>query len=483
MNETEYSGEFFLPNSDTKYPGRIVDSKENNTLVLQIFGTNSIEGKCLKNNPNVDIQYQHEVILGLTFSPKNVTLVDCHWSGTKEIGNNLFQIDYKIQIVIQNIHVASINQLKLNKLRVCIPYLTTWYDGWKSLDKLNELNNQEGEYAKTLKINNCLDLVFIDSLEKEYKVIGKSYAIKYQKYLQFEYQTSQPFYKIISDIIRFTKLVEFATSKSVRFKLIVGSIAKNQILSYDDNYGDSKTIPIYFSNYSYPEKQNVYKHDRHQNFMLISSWKLEEQKLNELIVNWYSNTGYYHIYDFYLDSHNWFENSNVTLSNVMFNNRCLNLIQALEDFHRKTYSKFTPDENEFEQKKSLVLKYIKDNKELKQWANNRIKFNKVPYLKQRLTDLINQNNDIIEDLFGNKDIYESFPTLAKKYRDKLSHGNLNSTYQGNDMNFLFHSAQLLLTIVILGSLKLDKQDILRQLRLNHDVKSKIYELKILNARP
>lgn len=52
------------------------------------------------------------------------------------------------------------------------------------------------------------------------------------------------------------------------------------------------------------------------------------------------------------------------MSNGMFNNRFLNLIQALEDFHRKTNEALNPDKEEL--KKRDVRKVIDKNSSLKE---------------------------------------------------------------------------------------------------------------------
>lgn len=483
MRNIEYSGEFFLPNRDEKYPGRIIGSDESSKLILEIYGDESIDGKKLIKNSLVEIDYYHQIILGRCLSPANLTLFDCHWQGTKLIGAKMFQIKYEIRILFKDVLINDYSNFKFNNITICLPFLASWYDGWESLNKVDEFAEQENQKIQSLKINKKLTLQFIDYLNKRPKVIGKSYEINHQKYLQFNYVSPTHFEEIITDITKFRRLLEFSSSKRIQFKLIDAEINKSLVSTRDTEPLDRNFTVVTFDNYSFIQGQDVYKHFRHQNYLLLSRWQLDKEALDKLIICWFSNTTYYHIYDFYLDSHNWFEGTEATLSNVMFNNRCLNLVQALEDYHRKTFDHLLPDRDIFNSKKSEVLKLLNSNKELKQWANNRINFNRAPYLNERLNNLIDYSKDIIKELFGDEFFYQEFPELAKNYRDMLAHGNLTGTSLGKELHFLFHSAQLLLAIVILWSINIDNSTILKLIKTNAEFQRIINAMRLYKARP
>ena len=240
----------------------------------------------------------------------------------------------------------------------------------------------------------------------------------------------------------------------------------------------SENTIILFENFSYMKKQDVYKDSIHQNFMIFSTWVLEKEHLNNLIIKWYENKEYYHIYDFYLDSHNWFEGTEALLSNVMFNNRFLNLIQALEDYHRKLNDFSIPEKMEFENNKKDVLNLLNKDSNLKKWANDHLKFNKYPDLKGRLSYLVNYLMEILTGLFKDNNYFKNFPDQAKNYRDMLSHGKMKGTYQGKELNQLFLMAQILLTICILKSLEIDNQTIIKIIIHNTDFRRIIYELNL-----
>ena len=479
MDRIEYTGEFFLPGREKKYPGRVVGDEERNELILEIYGNETIEGNEIeKNILNSNLVYHHQIILGNTTHPQNITLLKCKWHGTKQIGKSIFIVSYRIETIILNALIKSNSELKFDYITISIPYVSSWYDDWPSTNKFLISPESKGEETNSISINNNLSINFIDFTSSNSLEFGKVKETNTKKYVQFKYVNGEHFDVIISDVVRFTKLLEFSLSEQIHFKLIDSIIKKRYTIASDTNFSDLDTVYILFKNFFFVHKQDVDKHYIHQNKMLISRDGLGKNQLNNVIANWFINKAYYHIYDFYLDSNNWFEGTGAVLSNVMFNNRFLNLIQALEDYHRKTNEVLNPDKAEFDKNKKEVLKLLNKKSSLKKWANDRLNYNKLPSLKERIESLIRKSDDITSKLFEDKNIFKNFPQLAKKYRNFLSHGDLKGTFQGEELHKLFFMAQVLLAIFILKSLKLKNGTILSLMEGNIDNNKRINEIKI-----
>ena len=92
MTDYYFRGDFYLPGSEKKYPGRISVDKESQRITLEIFSSESIEGTPIKLGPDSHQQYYHEMIIGEGMG--NVTLYHCHWSRTEGLGKDLYQINY-----------------------------------------------------------------------------------------------------------------------------------------------------------------------------------------------------------------------------------------------------------------------------------------------------------------------------------------------------------------------------------------------------
>ena len=281
--------------------------------------------------------------------------------------------------------------------------------------------------------------------------------------------------------------MEFSFGQRVNFQLISAVVNNRNRTHSDDQFADEISTLIYFDNFSYVNNQDVYKDGMHQNNMLFSKWQLDKDSLNSIIIEWYKSNNFNHIYDMYLDSHNWFEGTDAVLSNVMYNNRCLNLIQGLEDYHRRQIECSKKEKSEYDSKRVLefnqnkkeALKLVNDNSKIKKWLNDTLNLKpKESSLKERLLWLIEKSNPILLELFKGEDQFSIFPNFAKEYRDMLSHGNQENTFLGNDFDRLFLMSQLLLTICILKSLKIDDSSITKLIKHKTDFKRTIYEIRI-----
>ncbi len=378
VSKIEYIGEFYLPKRKKRYSGRIVSNENNSELILEIFGNESLEGNKITQWLSNALEYYNPIILGHANYPQNMTLLECHWHGTKLIYKDLYLIKYKIQTILRHALFSSREHLLLNSIRVCMPHVASWYDGWESHTKIDKVN-EDLETIHCLTVKENLTLNFIDSITQRTIIFGKTQETNYQKYIEFKYSEDQHWEKVISDIVRFSRLLEFSFSKPVSFELISATSKSKNLINSDTQFGNSEATLIYFDNFSFVKMQDVYKDDLHQNNMLFSRWVMEKEILNKIIIHWFKTNSFNHIYDLFLDSHNWFEGTGAVLSNVMYNHRVLNLIQGLEDYHRKLMENDEVQKNnyneirrkEFDDNKRKILKLLSGD--LKKWLNDTLK--------------------------------------------------------------------------------------------------------------
>jgi hypothetical protein len=186
--------------------------------------------------------------------------------------------------------------------------------------------------------------------------------------------------------------------------------------------------------------------------MVISRWTYSQEEINQVIINWYNNEKFFNIYEYYLDSNNWMQGTDARLSNVMFNNRFLNLIQALEDYYREHFEviRTGADRQLFEEKKENILSQITDSS-LKQWLNNTFKFTKFPSLEEKLSTIIDNLSLELSSLFNDTSLNE-FPMSATNFRNSLSHGKSKEINQGIRLHEDYFIAQVLLGVCILKTL-------------------------------
>ncbi|KAA2240310.1 hypothetical protein F0L74_29555 [Chitinophaga agrisoli] len=213
---------------------------------------------------------------------------------------------------------------------------------------------------------------------------------------------------------------------------------------------------IYVRNYTLRRKKKIDRTLLTAKNMLLSGWTSSRQEINEVIIKWFKNERFYNIYEYYLDSNNWFQGSDAKLSNVMFNNRFLNLIQGLEDYYRERFEIIltAEDRKKFDEKKKAILDQIPPSP-LKQWLNNTFKFTKYPKLEEKLLTIVNELESDLDKLFANISL-ANFPQTAASFRNNLSHGMTKELNQGLSFYKDYFTAQTLLGICILKTLGVTK---------------------------
>ncbi len=489
MKDAAHTGEWFLPGCESKYPGSVFLNKEKNLIKLKLYGPKSIEGRSVIAGLNSDPEHFHSFILGTGAFSEKITLYNCELREVETIGKDLAEINYEAEFIFTGAHISNKEELFVESGTFVFPYLSSWYDGDQSLNKLNggrsglyfsddkelekKLNSPKEPVPENLAINENLTLVFWERLEKRVRQVGVHYDVKFQKYISFTYSTVVPFKQLLKDAAIFGRLLAFCISEPLVYEIqsikMTGAFMENQKF-FLDHYSYSELL---VSNFSLSKGKNVRLHSLHQNSQIISKWTFTKEMLNQIIVTWYSNKHLFHVYDYYNDSNNWFQDSEAILTNVMFNNRFLNIIQGLEDYYRKTAEAEKPDVIRFNEQKEKVLSLIQDA-ELRNWINDSLKPPKQIGLEKKLLSLITRFTDIIETLYRNKEIIRLFPQQATIRRHRLSHGNTKETSQGVELELYFYFGRVLLAICILESLKVT--DIVKRIDKCYRLNDKIHLL-------
>lgn len=452
----KHSGQWHLPGGKF-FPGQLFINKKEKSIVLKIFGTEYIDGTSVRPIQN-EPYYYHPIILG---DNPAVTLYNCYWASCSEIGTELYKITYKIEYVFTGVHFKD-QELKIRHGTFIFPHLSPWFDGHEFF---NKLKGKAGLYVdgkhiiqnllktEEVKINDDLTIFFEDTVTENIEKMNVSYKVTYHKFTHFQYSVDTPFTTLIKDGITFLKLISFCLGKPLGFFIVdVGADRQSLSVIENDSIKQNTLVQIHVNNYTLENNKKIETYTHHSKHMAVSGCTCSNHEMKQIIVQWFANTNLYNIYEYYLDSNNWMQGTKAKLSNVMFNNRFLNLIQGLEDFFREKFETTLTqsDRKEFETKKSSVAKTITDP-ELKKWLNNTFKFTQYPTLNSKLSRIIKELSDDLSQLLSGVSI-EAFPDIATRLRHVLSHGMTKEINLGIEMQYAFHTAKLLLGVCILKSL-------------------------------
>lgn len=456
MLPREHSGEWYLPGGK-KFPGQLIINNKKESITLEIFGAEFIEGLTV-DPPNNYPKHFHPVILGESIT---ATLYNCHWAGCSKIGKDLYRITYRIEYVLTGVHFKDL-ELPVSYGSFIFPHLATWFDGPEFHNKLKGKKGLyiNGEHVvqdmlKTdeIKINDDLTIYFEDKVRESIDKMDTSYKTLYEKFAHFQYSVSKPFTRLLKDAVTFLKLLSFCFGKPLNFFIVYVGADRSMLINNDNDFiNDKAPVLVHVNNYSLKRGKKIETHAYHSRHMMLSGWTCSRDEMKQIMINWFANETLYNIYEYYLDSNNWMQGTKAKLSNIMFNNRFLNLIQGLEDYFRESFETALTqvDRQEFEGKKSNVLKLITDPA-LKKWLNNTFKFTAYPTLEKKLTKIVSELSEDLSKLFEGISI-DWFAESATEFRHKLSHGMAKEISLGQELHRDYHTAQVLLGVCILRSL-------------------------------
>lgn len=456
----KHSGEWYLPGGK-KFPGRLIINKKKQRIMLELYGNEFIEGIAV-DLPNTYPQHFHTVILGDKIT---ATLYNCNWAGCSEVGKNLYRITYRIEYVFTGVHFTDI-ELPVRYGSFIFPHLATWFDGEEFQDKLKGKRGlfidgkpvvQDMLKTDEIKINEELTIFFQDQVRESIDKTDISYKVLYEKFTHLQYNSDKSFRRLLKDAVTFLKLLSCCLGKPLNFFIVYVGADRSKLSTVENDFASTNgAVKIHVNNYSLKKGKEIETHSYHGRHMMVSGETCSRDEMKQIIVNWFANERLYNIYECYLDSNNWMQGTKARLSNIMFNNRFLNLIQGLEDYFRENFETALTqaDREAFNLKKSNVLKTIADPL-LKQWLNNTFKFIGYPKLEGKLTQIVTELSHDMSKLLDEISL-DWFAESATAFRNKLSHGMAKEINLGRELHRDYHTAQLLLGVCILRSLGVPK---------------------------
>lgn len=481
MGAHKITGNWSIPGGK-EFPGQLDVDCHDGKILLEIYSSVYMDGSIIRFMHD-KVPHYLEYIWGQGSHMGRITLYECNWHGTSIIGEKLYVTKYRAKFKFLGLHFSTKNGPLILSGKFSFPNLGSFYDGWKSMKlrasdfDYNEINKN---YSQKLIINSALELEFISYISGHVTEMNVSYSIEKYEYVIFHYKNEVPLSQLLKDAITFRKLLSFSFSQPTIHKIHSVEISHSQINHPIDTYKQTDRSYMQVTNFTMNQNKVISRDILHQNHMLLSEWKMSKPELNNVITKWFENTHLSNIYEYYLDSNNWFQGiKEATLSNVMFNNRFLNLIQGLEDYYREHLesAKTKSDRQQFDDKKKQVMSLIKDAS-LKKWLNDTFSAPQYAKLEEKLSAIVAHCTPVIHQAFTIINWYD-FPGSAKEFRNQLSHGMNKEINQGEKLHLDYKLAQMLLCTCILQSLEL--QNLPKLITLNVQLRRIINEIQILQT--
>ncbi|MBN8670059.1 MAG: hypothetical protein J0L80_05210 [Chitinophagales bacterium] len=447
-------GQWWLPDGIKSY-GELSINHIDKEIDLTLYTSKYLDGIDIKPNQFNKMQRYHHVIYG-----DYCTLYQCYYKGWEKIGEELYKLRYKISYYLNGVHVNNIKDFKIKATSFLISELQNWYDGNDVNYKLNGRGgiwrNGKEERVSTLKteslvVSDNMTLIFHDEILKEHLDFNTSIKTYYQKSIIFEYKNGVEFKDSIMNAIRFKKLLEISAGKPLSLKILY--------VMHDSKFNVDSSISSDISRTSvtnFTLNQNDITNSLSRWGMLFSNWNCDKNELHDIIKLWFSCVEEYEvIIDNFIDSNNWFQDSDVRLTNVMFNNRFLNIIQSIEDYHRKRIKNGIDNKksiDDFYRKKMEIMNFLPPKSELKKWFNDRFVYKIKDNLRTKIEEVFNDIYDVISVAMPEVK-FDEFLKKTVSYRNDLSHGINQQTSLGDDFRINYLVAKMILTVCVLKILQ------------------------------
>mgnify|MGYP003562758877 CR=1 FL=1 len=469
---TEHTGDWFLPNSKIKLPGKLVIDDENHGIDLYIYSDKFLTGQEIHIKNDKELPRHFELIHG--DCPTLITLFNCNWKSIDQINSSLFIVRYFVEFVFSYAHLKQ--NFKVKSINIEYPYLRTFFDGYQSVST-EEIKEQSVEYSNPVRINGNFSFRLVDSHQRDIKdFLDKNYSITHSKSIEFLFDEGLLFKDCFELMSLFSSLLCFTTEKKICYKINFLNFDKAQADEIEEGAlynSDIRSVTV--ENFSSRQSCDIKTKNIHQNMMLFSRWKNSEEQLNNIIIKWFNNKEFIPIYDFYLDATDWYRGKVVRITQVNFNNKFLNLCQALESYYDLNDFKFNANNEEFTKKRQQALNCIEDY-ELKLWTKKNLKFPSSPKLSDKLDQLINKFSFVFDKVKGLEEFLKTYSVESTEYRHKLSHGRIRKTSQGEDFRRLYDFSTILLCFCVLESLGMSERSILSIVKDHHEINQRLHYL-------
>lgn len=414
----------------------------------------------------VEIINLHEITSDFKFN-KYYDVINAEISGTLfcfygcilKKGRNKVKAIYEVEGYFEGVHLDNLNDVlvKSYSFRVQNSVLKLFEAEFSNL-KINELRET------SVKINDVVTLQYKSCLiKKEYKEEYVNKEILSHRFT-FSYENEVNLEDVYNHLNIFKQFLDFSISSETTIypnSLVIKSsdvVLKNdkRIINPNVIYND-EYVSLFNKTKRFISNKNA--DDKELRKAVYNSF-FKYDKIFTVLKQWFNNEKYRTIYYLYIDSNDWLENTDRLLSNVMFNNRFLNMIQGLEYFHL-AYTGISEIDNELFDNSGKVetIKELEKILEPDLFERTKTLFGKNKqkrkiHLNERIDGLFDLNENLIHGLF-----YDNFSKETRKFRDDLSHGKTECINQGVNLELRFYQAKYLLLCCILKTLNLEDRDL------------------------
>lgn len=397
------NGIWFLPTSEEdKIAGKITYSLEGG-IYLELLGT-------FGDLQNSNLETYNEIILGILKDGKKITLLNCSVVNRTINFPGIPTVKFLASYMLIGEHYSNKEQLLFDEISIEYHNLNDWLE----VTGIEERNLSTNEFNLTyllpeeikFKIKN-FDSKFSFSANTESDKF-KTFKLTQNVKLILQRNTSVDIFELLRESFVFQGFLTFGTFESCYpTKIQLKNSSSYEVYNEYKNYN---TIELYY-------KSNINKSKKQKKpFEFLFTFSDVASNFQLIVNNWYENDSKLEPI-IYL-----FLNSFYSQNSIFSENIFLEIIHALETFHRRIFKNYVISKEEYSMKKQIILDSVPENH--REWLENKLNFGNEPSLHERLVELLSvlEEFTFLQELIPDKN---DFVKKVKNSRNYYTHYDLS----------------------------------------------------------
>jgi hypothetical protein len=445
IEEFEYKGVWWLPDKPNEKVSGTLRFIPNEGAILDLIGSFRIIEKIKK-------MLNHEIILGVSSNGKNITLYKCFEKNVSFNFPGFRTSSFYANIVFIGAHFQKPEEIKFKGMSVRYLHLDEWVNisGFEKKLPSKEFIIIKYKFLEPIqaKIYNWLKISINFKVTWSLgSLLEKGTTIKQQTEIQIvtsEDMSYEDYRKIIYHIQNFLSL---GTSASVYPLAIVGFTEVNKEIIR--NLTRYPSVEVFYNFSGFPKKHNTLFP-----FEMLFTFKDIYNRFDYFLRNWFEKMNLLEpVFDLYFET--------LYNTNMYLENRFLNLIQALESYHQRTFGGKYLSDKDYEVVYNSIIKAIPKNvkKDLKDRLTEYLKYGNEFSLRKRLKDIFDKYQEIISKYIKDKNNFIEKVVNTRNYYTHYNKKLKEHAAKEEDLHDITKKLKMCLEICLLTELGFSLQEI------------------------
>jgi len=443
MEQFEQAGHWWLPSQPDDQISGTLKYRPLGRITLELIGS-------FRELVNTDRVREEDIILGVTLSGKTVTLYKCFESRTRfVIGTDLSTSIYVAQFIFMGHHFEKVTDLVFSSFSIEYYYLEEWAGitgfSFEMQDDANgKLTKHIVSYSFPEEISVNVD-DFKIAISYRFTSAGtriKDVLLKHDTF--FKIESEQPisfevFYSRINFLLQ--NFITFGLGRATRPVSVTAKNENAKFMLPDGTY-IYQDIEIYYAVNELPDTSK----DIHPHEMLFSLRDIYAT-LERCLSNWFSkDTTLRPVYDLYF--------ATLNKSSMYLTHEFLNLIQALETYHRRVIGGHYISESDFTALQSMLISAIPDSIESDYRTSlmQRFRYINEYSLRKRLKELLTRTDSVFKTILKNGETFVENVVSTRNYVTHFDTALESKILTGSALYWATRKLRALLEICLLVEL-------------------------------